>query len=137
VDRQISAQIVVGDDGMSGHGHMTVLQLSWHRGDPLVVRLRLSAEPDHPALPRGEWMILRDFLRYGLEEATGDGDVRIRPNGEDQMLIELTNEVRPYRMTVGASIVCDFLDKTEAIVPAGAEAEDEVFDALIERLLEY
>jgi hypothetical protein len=40
-------------------------------------------------------------------------------------------------MTVAASVVCDFLDETEAIVPAGAEAEDEVFDALIERLLEY
>jgi hypothetical protein len=34
-------------------------------------------------------------------------------------------------------VICDFLDATEAIVPAGAEACDTVIDAFIGRLLEY
>lgn len=57
----------------------TVLRLSWQQDDPLAVRLQLISTPDHPALPRGSWVVLRDFLRYGLEEATGDGEVRISP----------------------------------------------------------
>ena len=52
--------------------HLTVLGLAWRREDPLAVRLTLAAQPDHPALPRGEWSVLRDFLRYGVEEPTGD-----------------------------------------------------------------
>jgi hypothetical protein len=38
---------------------------------------------------------------------------------------------------VPIDVICKILDATEAIVPAGAEAEDAVIDALINRLLEY
>ena len=137
MDGAIAAHVVVDDAGMSGHGHLTVLGLSWSRDDPLAVVLTLSAQPDHPALPRGEWAVLRDFLRYGLEEATGDGAVRIRPSGQGRVLLELEGESKPYAVHVPAQVLCDFLDETEQIVPAGAEADDEVMDALIARLLEY
>src|ERR1700710_3237888 len=62
----------------------TVLRLTWDSADPLAVRLTLTSTPDHPALPRGHWIVLRDFLRYGLEEPTGDGAVRISPDSERQ-----------------------------------------------------
>jgi hypothetical protein len=137
LEGQISAHVVVDDAGMSGHGHMTVLGLSWHRDDPLAVRLSLSAQPDHPALPRGEWAVLRDFLRYGVEEPTGDGVVRIRPGEPGEVVLELMGDAKPYVMHVSADILCDFLDATEAIVPTGSEAPDDVMDALISRLLEY
>ena len=137
VDSQVSAHVVVGDAGMSGHGHMTVLGLAWQRDDPLAVRLSLLAEPDHPSLPRGQWVVLRDFLRYGVEEPTGDGSVRIGPGNDGQVVLELRGEARPYTLRVPADVVCDFLDETEAIVPTGYEAPDDVMDALISRLLEY
>jgi hypothetical protein len=136
VDGLISAQVVVADPGLSGHGHQTVLGLSWQRDDPLTVHLRLAAQPDHPALPRGSWMVLRDFLRYGLEEPTGDGVVRIRPGEAGLLVLELVGDARPYCMHVPAHLVADFLDATERIVPAGAGAEEEIIDALIERLLD-
>lgn len=137
MDSQVSAHVVVGDPGMSGHGHMTVLGLAWRRDDPLAVVLTLAAQPDHPSLPRGEWAVLRDFLRYGVEEATGDGAVRLRPGDDGQVILELLGEAKPYILHVPADVLCNFLDATEAIVPAGAEAEDAVIDALISRLLEY
>jgi hypothetical protein len=137
VDSQVSAHVVVGDAGMSGHGHMTVLELSWQRVDPLAVRLSLTAEPDHPSLPRGQWVVLRDFLRYGVEEPTGDGAVRIGPGDAGTVVLELRGESRPYTLRVPAEVVSDFLDATEAIVPTGSEAPDDVIDALITRLLEY
>jgi len=116
---------------------MTVLGLSWNRDDPLAVRLSLLAEPDHPSLPRGHWVVLRDFLRYGVEESTGDGFVRIGPGDDGQVVLVLRGEARPYTLRVPADVVCDFLDATEEIVPTGSEAPDDVMDALITRLLEY
>ena len=137
MDGHISAHVVVDDAGMSGRGHMTVLGLAWRRDDPLAVILTLAAQPDHPSLPRGEWAVLRDFLRYGVEEPTGDGAVRVRPSDDGQVILELFGEAKPYMLHVPIDVICKFLDATEAIVPAGAEAEDAVIDALINRLLEY
>jgi hypothetical protein len=135
VQGKISAHVIVDDAGMSGHGHMTVLGLSWHHEDPLAVRVSLAAEPDHPALPRGEWDVLRDFLRYGVEEPTGDGAVRIRPGCAGQVALELAGPGRCYTVHLPADVLCSFLDETERVVPAGAEADDAVLDALIARLV--
>jgi hypothetical protein len=137
MEGEITAHVVVDDAGMSGHGHLTVLGLAWHRTDPLAVRLTLSAQPNHPALPRGEWAVLRDFLRYGVEEPTGDGDVRIGPEPDGRVRLELLGEAKPYVLHVPAAVICDFLDETEVIVPTGSEASEDVMDALISRLLEY
>ena len=134
---EITAHVVVDDSGMSGHGHLTVLGLAWDSTDPLAVRLSLSAQPDHPALPRGEWAVLREFLRYGIEEATGDGAVRIRPDAGGRVRLELLGEAKPYAVHVPATVLRNFLDETETIVATGAEADEEMIDALIERLLEY
>lgn len=137
VGGEITAHVVVDDSGMSGHGHLTVLGMVWSRQDPLAVRLTLSAQPDHPALPRGEWAVLREFLRYGIEEPTGDGDVRIRPEGDGRVRLELLGEAKPYAVHVPALVLSDFLDETEAVVATGTEADEEMMDALIARLLEY
>lgn len=133
----IAAHVVVDDSGLSGHGHLTVLGLFWSAEDPLAVRITLSAQPDHPALPRGEWAVLRDFLRYGVEEPTGDGAVRIRPAGSGRVLLELEAAApRRYAVHIGADVLVEFLDETEAIVATGSEADDDMLDALIARLLE-
>jgi hypothetical protein len=136
VNGQIAAHVVVDGAGMSGHGHLTTLGLLWERDDPLAVKIELVAEPDHPALPRGQWAVLREFLRYGLEEPTGDGAVRICPTGPDQVALELQG-ARPYVIHAPAHVLREFLDATEAIVPTGTEADDQQIDALIARLLEY
>jgi hypothetical protein len=132
----IMAHVVVDDSGMTGHGHLTLLGLTWDKDDPLAVVLSLSAQPDHPALPRGEWVVLRDFLRYGLDEPTGDGAVRLRPTGDGRVLLQLIGNNKTYAVHAPATMIGEFLDETEAIVPHGAEAGDDVMDALIARLLE-
>ena len=134
---EITAHVVVDDAGMSGHGHLTILGMLWRAGDPLAVVLTLSAQPDHPSLPRGEWAVLRDFLRYGIEEPTGDGAVRIRPGDDGRVVLELENGARRYTVNVPADVVSEFLNETETVVPTGGEASDDVIDALIARLMEY
>lgn len=132
----VTAAVVVDRGGSSGRGRTTVLQLGWRREDPLAVSVLLIAQPDHPALPRGRWVVLRDFLRYGMEEPTGDGDVRIRPDHRRGCVwFELLRGARPCAVSMSRQRLEEFLSATERIVPAGEERSDLAIEALIERLL--
>ena len=134
---EVTLDAVIEDGGSSGRGRLTVLRLSWVPEDPLAVGLRLSAQPDHPALPRGTWVVLRDFLRYGLEEPTGDGDVRIRPDEvRDRVWFELERYGRPACVSAPRLRVQEFLDTTDRQVPCGEERSDDALDALLARLLQ-
>ncbi len=129
----VVADVVISDDGHTGRGRITVLRLLWSPADPLALELVLMAQPDHPALPRGRWVVLRDFLRYGLEEPTGDGEVRIRPDElRDRVWFELARPGRAACVSVPREVARDFLDRTDAATPH--DVEDAV-DALLERLL--
>jgi hypothetical protein len=132
----VTAEVVISDGGHTGRGRRTVLQLRWCPDDPLAVQLLLTAQPDHPALPRGEWIVLRDFLRYGLDEPTGDGEVRIRPDElRDRVWFELARPGRAACVSVPREVARSFLDRTERCVPCGAERSAEAIDALLQRLL--
>lgn len=127
---------VVSGDG-AGRGRRVVLRFVWRPADPLAVSIDVEARPDHPALPRGTWVVLRDFLRYGLVAPTGDGDVRICPDGGDPRTVWLTlaRRTRPCRLAVPAAMLATFLDRTESAVRSGEECADAELDALIEALL--
>ncbi len=117
-------------------GKRTMLRFSWDSADPLAVSLELSSTPDHPALPRGRWVVLRDFLRYGLEEPTGDGAVRISPDpAAGAVSIRLARDGRPAWVRAPCNTVRAFLDRTEAILPSGEESSEAALDALIKALL--
>jgi len=150
--QDVTVEIDVDDPGPAGvpgarrpeaHRRVrrTVLRLSWQPEDPLAVQLQLTSTPDHPALPRGQWVVLRDFLRYGLEEATGDGEVRISPETPCSgatpgvVAIRLARDGRPAWVRVPCESVRAFLDQTEAITPSGEESSEQALDALIKALL--
>ena len=132
----VTVEVVISDGGSTGRGRRTVLALVWSPADPLAVQLLLTAQPDHPALPRGEWVVLRDFLRYGLDEPTGDGEVRIRPDEvRDCLWFELARPGRAACVSVPRTVARDFLDRTEAAVPSGEERSEAALDELLDRLL--
>ena len=137
VQDEVAARAILDDGRLSGRGLTTLLTFRWHPGEPLAVTLTITAEPDHPSLPRGEWVILRDFLRYGLEEPTGDGVVRIRPDDQlDRVWLELEDLGRAACVSLPRPVLRDFLDRTDAVVPAGEERSAEAIDALLARLLD-
>ncbi len=116
---------------------ITVLTLSWSQDDPMAVNLILSSTPDHPALPRGSWVVLRDFLRYGLEESTGDGAVHIQPEpGRQRVLLRLARPGRPAWISAPCSVLRSFLDQTDALDPTGEKRSAEDLDLIIDRLLQ-
>ena len=77
--------------------------------------------------------MLRDFLRYGLTEPTGDGEVRLRPSTTGEVFLVLGQ--RQYAVTAPRSDLEAVLDETERHVPAGADSEWAGLDALVHRLL--
>jgi Streptomyces sporulation and cell division protein, SsgA len=113
------------------------LRLCWSEQDPLTVDLALTASPPHPALPSGDWAILRDFLRYGLDEPTGDGAVRVRPGPDPQLVVvELPgHDTTRLLLVASARALRAFIECTQAIVPSGDVSEASL-DALINRLLD-
>ncbi len=116
---------------------ITVLTLSWSKSDPLAVNLIVSSTPDHPALPRGTWVVLRDFLRYGLEEPTGDGAVHIKPEDDgERVLLRLARPGRPAWISAPCSVVRRFLDRTDELDPTGEERSAEALDRVIDQLLQ-
>ena len=136
IQDEVATEVILDDGRLTGRGRMTVMRLTWQPGDPLAVALTLTAQPDHPSLPRGEWVILRDFLRYGLEEPTGDGSVRIRPDSNlDRVWFELERPGRAACVSVPRPLIREFLDRTECVVPCGEERSQAAIDALLARLL--
>jgi hypothetical protein len=132
----VVADVVIDDGGHSGRGRMTVLRLSWQASDPLAVEITLTAQPDHPALPRGRWIVLRDFVRYGLEEPTGDGEVRMRPDDvRDRVWFELARPGRAACVSVPREVAREFLGRTAEHVAFGEERSEDAIDALLAHLL--
>lgn len=137
-DGEVVLDVVIQDPGHTGPGRLTVLRFGWRPGDALAVGLELSAQPAHPALPRGSWVVLRDFLRYGLDEPTGSGLVRIRPDHlRDRVWLELELEQdgRPACVSAPRLHVRAFLDLTDEQVPRGGERSEQAVDDLLTRLL--
>ena len=135
-DDTVELDVVIDDDEHSGRGRLTVLHLSWRPADPLAVTVLLAAQPEHPALPRGSWVVLRDALRYGLQEPTGDGEVRIRPDElRDRVWLELERYGRPACVSVDRGLLAAFLERTEQQVPCGGERSAAALEALLRRLL--
>ena len=136
VQDEVAAEVVLDDGRLTGRGRMTVLRFHWDPTEPLAVRMSLTAQPDHPSLPRGEWVILRDFLRYGLEVPTGDGEVRLRPDDSlDRVWFELARPGRAASVSVPRPLLRQFLGRTDEVVPDGEERSEEAIDELLARLL--
>lgn len=138
-DLQVVLETVIDDGGHGGRGRRTTLRFVWTPDDALAVHLHLHAQPDHPALPRGTWVLLRDLLRSGLTEATGDGSVRVRPDDvRDRVWFEL--DLPTYGRSACVSVprerVRAFLALTEQAVPRGGERSAEAVERLLQRLLD-
>jgi hypothetical protein len=136
-DLRVTLQTVLAD---GTHGATTVFTLAWHRDDPLAVVCELAAKPDHPALPRGSWVVLRDLVRAGLLGPVGDGAVHLRPDPtRDVLELQLERSGRPACVAVPRPSVEAFLALTDRQVPGGTEgastepAVEELLRGLLER----
>lgn len=134
-DIDVAIEIVV-DDVHHCPGCRLLLRLAWRREDPLAVHLQLTPQPDHPALPRGRWVVLRETLQAGLTAPAGGGDVRLDPDeAAGRLLMALRRSGRPASVLVPRRIVEAFLYETEQIVATGSEQSAVALQVEIDRLM--
>lgn len=94
--------------------------LHYDRRDPFAVRMTFPA----PATLEGVdvcWTFSRELLTDGLEEPTGDGDVRVRPYGYDRTVLEFHAPEGTAVVHVHSDAIQAFLAATDALVPVGME----------------
>ena len=133
---EVSVEVVIDDGAHAGPGRRTALRLLWSPEDPYAVALRLTAWPEHPALPRGSWVLARETLQAGLSGPAGEGVVRVRPDAlRDRVWFELERLGRPACVSVPRDVVTTFLARTEAAVPTGDEQPEAAIDRLLRRVL--
>ncbi|GHE52466.1 hypothetical protein GCM10018785_22580 [Streptomyces longispororuber] len=94
--------------------------LHYDRRDPFAVRMSFPA----PATLEGvevHWTFARELLAQGVEQAAGDGDVRVRPYGYERTVLEFHAPEGTAIVHVRTGDVRRFLHRTTVLVPVGQE----------------
>ena len=82
------------------------------------------------------WLIGRELLRTGLDQLTGDGDVRVGPTAKtDVLFLHLRPPSGEVLMEFPRAALAAFLAGTEKLVPFGAEWATTDLDDELARLL--
>ena len=100
------------------------VDLQFRSDDPHAVTLRF-----HTSDQESTWLVGRELLSEGLTSPAGIGDVRLRPDHGDVLVLELFTEDSHAVFHLSAGELGRFLDSTYAVVPAGREVLD--FDLLL------
>jgi len=132
----------VVDGRLLAHGGVRPAQawLEYSETDPWAVWARFRAgAPGDPAAVDFEWALSRDLLSAGLQVASGQGVVRVRPcvlpRRRRVVMIELLTPAGVVGFTTPAPGVRRFLKAARALVPPGTEARHLDIDAGIAAIL--
>jgi hypothetical protein len=95
---------------------------SYDARDPYAVRITFGS----PAVDFEDavtWLIGRELLRAGLDQPTGDGDVRLGPTEprSDVLYLHLRAPSGEALMELSRPALAAFVGGTETLVPFGAE----------------
>ncbi|MFC7303541.1 SsgA family sporulation/cell division regulator [Streptomyces monticola] len=94
--------------------------LHYDVGDPFAVRMAFPA----PATLEGvdvSWTFARDLLAAGVDEGSGEGDVRVRPYGYDRTVLEFHAPEGTAIVHVRTAELRRFLKRADDLVPSGRE----------------
>jgi Streptomyces sporulation and cell division protein, SsgA len=96
--------------------------LSYDARDPYAVRITFDSQRvgGEDAIT---WLIGRELLRAGLDEPTGDGDVRVGPTAarSEVLFLHLRAPSGEALMELSRPALAAFVRGTETVVPFGAE----------------
>jgi hypothetical protein len=125
------------------HEHVAALHT---QGDPIPVSTRWTYRADEPfaitvafATERGrwvEWIFARDLLIAGLDDPSGEGDLRVAPHPADDevLLLEIRSPSGSAMFELDRADTEDFVTHTLELVPAGTESTHFDIDRLLAEL---
>ncbi|WP_051854644.1 SsgA family sporulation/cell division regulator [Streptomyces sp. NRRL B-1347] len=109
--------------------HGLAVRLGYSPDDPLALWMDLYVTGAE--LPDATWVFGRDLLATGLILPTGEGDVRVRPHGEDETDVELVSGRTWCVVRLAADDVRDFVARTRT----ADEHSDEKVATALDRIL--
>lgn len=119
----------------SGAATPLAAELCYDKADPYAV-----AACFRTGVTEVRWVFARELLAAGLYEPTGDGDVHVWPcldaRGRAVTIIELSSPDGEALMQARSDEVCEFLNRTETIVPRGTEAGLMDVDGALDKILQ-
>ncbi|MGP3926755.1 MULTISPECIES: SsgA family sporulation/cell division regulator [unclassified Streptomyces] len=116
IDQAVRAGLITADAQVQA---ITAV-LRYQRDDPLAVRVCF---PPRASLAGSDvaWVFGRDLLAAGLEKPAGDGDVHVRPFGDDLTVLEFHASVGTAMVRMESADLRRFLQRTYLVVPVGRE----------------
>ncbi|QDQ16064.1 SsgA family sporulation/cell division regulator [Streptomyces spectabilis] len=126
----IAATVRTGE--YTGH-HRLAVTLGHAPDDPLALRMDLYLTG--AGLPDATWVFGRDLLATGLILPSGEGDVRVRPHGEDETDIELVSGRSWCVVRMAADDVRDFVAGTRSAADSCAERISVALDRMLTETL--
>ncbi|MFJ8473512.1 SsgA family sporulation/cell division regulator [Kitasatospora sp. NPDC094011] len=131
--RTVLGHMVMEIASSTGSTRLILVDLAYVADDPYAVQL--TFRPGHGA--RVTWYFARELLIDGLSRAVGEGDVRIRPTGDDlsETSIALHSSFGCVLLLASSRSLNAFLDRTDSLVPVGQELTEQHIDAQLEKIL--
>lgn len=118
---------------LHGQPAPVVTRWSYSAYDPFAVSLAVRTRHDRWV----EWLIGRELVTAALDDAAGEGDVRMRPltvQGYDIVEIEIRSHDGRAVLEVDRDLLRSFVDATLEMVPVGTEADRMDLDGEIARI---
>ncbi|MEV6315492.1 SsgA family sporulation/cell division regulator [Streptomyces sp. NPDC051776] len=130
IDQAVRAGLITSDAQVQD---MTAV-LSYRRDDPLAIRICF---PPRASLAGSDvaWVFGRDLLAQGLDGPAGEGDVHVRPFGDDLTVLEFHASVGTAMVRMETPDLRRFLQRSYLLVPAGSEGSHWDVDAELAALL--
>ncbi len=116
VTRELSVQVVVPIDGPNE----VSVAMRYDTVDPYAVHAVFRVADDQQVA----WVFSRELLTEGLDQPSGDGDVRIWPEslqGRDVICISLRSPDGEALLRAPAEALIEFLSSAYALCPRGNE----------------
>jgi hypothetical protein len=118
VTRELSWQVVAPTDGPS----QVCVSMRYDTADPYAVHAVFRVTLDQQVA----WVFARELLTQGLDQPSGDGDVRIWPAsqaGHEVVCIALRSPDGEALLEACADDLVDFLSSAYALCPRGREPQ--------------
>jgi hypothetical protein len=118
---------------LHGQPAPVVTRWSYSAHDPFAVSLAVRTGHERWV----EWLIGRELVMAGLDEPSGEGDVRMRPltvQSYDIVEIEIQSHDGRAVLEVDQELLRSFVDATLEMVPVGTEADRMDLDGEIARI---
>lgn len=130
----VSLDITVECMDERGIRHEIDTVLGYRSSDPFAVAMTFVTSDGKLV-----WTFGRDLLARGIESPVGDGDVHVAPaigtRGRAMVSIELSSPDGRLVLQARSSDISDFLARSVAVVPPGAESDYFDVDMLITQVL--